>query len=354
MAAWIVRAGKYGEREQWALEKKLAGGGFHEVSDLTVCGTRDQVRAAVDAGFPHAPLNGRANFTGQLWALRGSIKPGDLVVMPLKTTKKVALGICTSGYQYRSTEEDSDRRHAIGVDWKTEDISRANIKSDLLFTLNGAMTIFQASKNNAAQRLQTLMETEADPGSVSASVTKPGSVSVQPVAPDDTTDVTDPTPAPTLEAIQDRVTTHLVENFKGHRLTELIAAILRVEGYVCDVSPPGPDQGVDIIAGRGPLGLDSPTLIVEVKSEAGQIGSTVVRGLQGAMSQHRADQGLLVAWGGLNKQAKTEIRTDRLTMRVWEANDILDHLFEVYDRLPDDMRVAIPLKRAWVLDEETG
>ena len=217
------------------------------------------------------------------------------------------------------------------------------------------MTIFQASKNDAEARLRKVMETSKDPGStgVATPPSKQGPA-VTATSSTDGTDVVDPDPAPTLEAIRDRVRSHLIENFKGHRLTELIAAILRVEGYVCDVSPPGPDQGVDIIAGRGPLGLDSPTLIVEVKSEDGPIGSTVVRGLQGAISQHKANQGLLVAWGGLNKQARTEIRTDRLTMRVWEADDIIERLFDTYDRLPDDLRMSVPLKRTWVLDEETG
>lgn len=58
----------------------------------------------------------------------------------------------------------------------------------------------------------------------------------------------------------------------------------------------GTARGRSIIACRGLLGLDSPSLIVEVKSEDGSIGSPVVRGLQGAMSQHRADQCLLIAW----------------------------------------------------------
>lgn len=158
----------------------------------------------------------------------------------------------------------------------------------------------------------------------------------------------------TLGAIRDRVTTFLVENFREHQLTELIAAILRTEGYVCEVSPPGPDHGVNILAGRGPLGLDSPTLIVEVKSEPGPISSPVVRGLQGAMQQHRADQGLLVARGGINGPAQREVRTDRLTLRVWDADEIVNRLLASYDRLPDDMRARIPLKQTWVLDEETG
>ena len=148
--------------------------------------------------------------------------------------------------------------------------------------------------------------------------------------------------------------THVSKNFKGHLLTELVADVLRARGFVCDVSPPGPDQGVDILAGSGPLGLDSPTLIVEVKSEEGQIGALSCGDSKGAMLSNRSDQGLLVAWGGITKDARREIRTDRLTMRVWDADDLLDHLFEVYDRLPEETRSAHPLKRAWVLDEKAG
>lgn len=49
-------------------------------------------------------------------------------------------------------------------------------------------------------------------------------------------------------------------------------------GFSC-VSPAGPDGEVDILAGSGPLGLDSPTLIVEVKSESTAVDVKVVRGL---------------------------------------------------------------------------
>jgi len=218
------------------------------------------------------------------------------------------------------------------------------------------MTVFQAEKNQAEARLRAVLVTGVDPGVTNGQETSTPGPTTNPDMSDDAADkaVIDPTPVPTLETIRDRVRTHLVENFGTHKLTGLIAEILKVEGYTCDVSPEGPDFGVDIIGGRGPLGLDSPTLIVEVKSEAGQIGAPIVRGLQGAMASHKADQGLLVAWAGLNKAATVAIRTDRLSIRVWDAEEVLDHLFGVYDRLPDDVRVRIPLKRAWVLDDETG
>jgi restriction system protein len=355
MTAWIVRAGRVGEREDWALETLVAGGGFSEIGDLTACHSRDEVKAVVVAGIPNAGVPKQNNITGQAWALRQAIRPGDVIVMPLKTTKKVALGICTTGYTYRTQESEPGRRHTIGVDWKRTDVSRAALKDDLLSTINGAMTVFQASKNSAEARLRKILDTGIDPG---------GGVGGQGPAPSPTpgaqapveegSDIADPNPAPTLEAIRDRVRTYLVENFGQHKLTGLIADILRVQGYVCDVSPEGPDGGVDIMAGSGPLGLDSPTLIVECKSEAGPIGSRVVRGLNGAIGTAKADQGLLVAWGGLNKGGQDELRANRLKIRLWDAEDVIDQLFAVYDRLPGETRARLPLKQAWVLDEETG
>lgn len=133
-----------------------------------------------------------------------------------------------------------------------------------------------------------------------------------------------------------------------------MAAILEQRGFTCEVSPPGADQRVDIIAGSGPLGLDSPTLIVELKSQTSRVGAPVVRSLQGAKHSHRADQCLLVAWGGVTKDARREFRTDRLGLRIWDAEALLDQFLDVYESLPGQVREAVPLTRAWVLDDEPG
>ena len=346
MTAWIVRAGVNGERDSWALDESRAGGGFNEVSDLTADNTREQVADRVNSAFSGAHPQKIANFTGQLWALRSRIHQGDLIVLPLKSTKRVAIGRCSGGYEYL-TDEKVDRRHSIKVNWIRTDIPRSAFKDDLLNTINGAMTIFQASNNNAESRLEAMLEPESsDPGSTYATLA--------PAVSTDAGTPVDPVPDITLEGIRDRVRTHLAENFGKHKLTSLIAEILRAEGYVCHVSPEGPDFGVDILAGRGPLGLDPPTLVVEVKSEAGQIGVPVLNQLQGAVNSHHADQALLVAWGGLNNKAEQLRMTQRLRVAVWTDEDILDHLFGSYGRLPEAVRGAIPLKHAWVLVAETG
>ena len=71
------------------------------------------------------------------------------------------------------------------------------------------------------------------------------------------------------------------------------------------------------------------------------------------MTQHRADQALLVAWGGVTKPAQLEFRRDRTSLRIWDAEALLDKIFETYGRLPAATRAQIPLKQMWVLDEES-
>lgn len=350
--AWVVRAGRDGQQEQANLDAGTATIGW-AVGDLAGATSREDVRAALDAASPDDSPGRRANHTGQVWAFLSQIKLGDVVLMPSKLRPGyIYLGKCTGPYRYVPDEQDPARRHQIPVQWQDEPVSKAVIKDDLLYSLNAIMTVFNPTRNNAAQRVQALYDVGADPGNAKANTPAAPPAHADPAT--SATEVSDPDPTPTLEAIRDRIRTHLVENFGDHKLTRLIADILEVLGYHCEVSPPGPDGAVDIVAGRGPLGLDSPTLIVEVKSEPTAVDVKVVRGLHSAMTQHRADQGLLVAWGGVTTAAAREFKRDRTSFRIWDSEEILNRLFETYDRLPPTTRARIPLKQSWVLDEIDG
>ena len=105
-------------------------------------------------------------------------------------------------------------------------------------------------------------------------------------------------------------------------------------------------------AGQGPLGLDSPRLIVQVKSSPSPVDVKIVRELHGVLSTHGADQALLVAWGGVNKAARQELRSQFFRVRVWDADNLLDAVLRNYDKLSEELRADLPLKRVWSLVEE--
>jgi len=341
--AWLIRAGRAGERDQFALDAGLAAGGFPEVADMSAATTREMVGALVKTAFPDAAEGKINNFTGQLWALRTRIVPGDLIVLPLKTTSQIAIGHATGTYEYRQ-DADPARRHVLPVAWDRTDVPRTAIGQDLLYTLGAFMTICEIKRNDAVWRLQQILATETDPGA------RPETLQADEATEADV--ATSSTGIDFERASLDRIQAFIAERFAGHGLARLVGAVLEAEGFRCQVADPGPDGGIDVFAGRGPLGLDSPRLIVQVKSSPTPVDVKVVRELHGVLSTHGAEQALLVAWGGVNKAAKQELRNQFFKVRVWSADELLDALKRTYPILGEDLRAELPLKQIWALVEE--
>jgi restriction system protein len=67
------------------------------------------------------------------------------------------------------------------------------------------------------------------------------------------------------------------------------------------------------------------------------------------MAAYGARQGLLVAWGGLSKPAQDTLKASQLRMRVWQAADVVESVLAHYERLGDEIRSRLPLKRVWML-----
>ena len=361
MTACTVRAGKSGEREQWALERGVSGAGFGEVADLTEARTREQVHGAVAAAYPKDKPTAIRNFAAQMWALRDRMRKADLLNMPLKLTPQIAIGKISGDYAYLSDEPDPSRRHVRPVEWLLTDVPRSVIKQDLLYSLGAFSTICQISRNDAEARLNTILKDGSDPGSrtaIAASGPRPpagrSNASTESDATDDDVLDTEQAGVDVGRYAADAIMARTIETFAGHRLAELVAAVLETEGFRCQVMPEGPDKGVDIIAGKGLLGLESPKVVVQVKSEAGPVGSPIVQQLQGAITMHQADHGLLVAWGGVTKPAKDLLSTQRFAIRIWDSEALLDEIKKHYSELPDAIRADLPLTQVWSLAEEAG
>jgi len=66
-AAWQVRAGRHGERDQEALDVGLAIVGWERVPDLSQFETRSALKAQIQALYPQRSGYVIGNWTGQLW-----------------------------------------------------------------------------------------------------------------------------------------------------------------------------------------------------------------------------------------------------------------------------------------------
>jgi restriction system protein len=340
MNLWMIRVGRSGEYEAIALEKNLACLGFIELSDLSKIKTEDALRDLLQAAYPGASTARISNYLAQVTAFANRMQVGDLIAMPLKSQPQIALGRITGPYEYRP---DLDRiRHTRKVEWIRPNLPRSEFKEDLLYSLGAIMAVCQIRRNNAVERVEAILNGKPDPGYEAES-------------PDDVeTHVDLRGEIDVTQLARDQIRSHIEANFRRHDLARLVDAVLQAEGYVTHLSPPGPDGGVDILARRGSLGLDGPKLCVQVKSSAAPADVSILRGLQGTMSTFKADEGLLVSWGGFNRTVQQEARLSFFSVRLWDADDLVAAIERNYDRLPKELQGELPLKRIWalVIEEE--
>jgi restriction system protein len=100
------------------------------------------------------------------------------------------------------------------------------------------------------------------------------------------------------------------------------------------------------------VGLDAPQLCVQVKSQNSPADVTIYRTLQGSMQSFKAEQGLLVCWGGFNKSVIREARQGHFSVRLWNSGDVVEAIYRTYEKLPAEIQAELPLKRVWMLVQD--
>lgn len=340
---FLVRAGSNGEDEQYALDNGLAIIGFVEFGSLQGLKDWEQVSAFVREQAPDSKPRAAGNLAGQLWAFAVSMQEGDIVVLPSKFSSQVALGVVTGPYQYLKI--GNQYRHTRAVKWVRPDVPRTTFQQDLLLSFGAFMTVCRITRNDAEKRIASVLNGGPDPG---WTATEPKGKTPVPASTDEAPEtVTD-----LAQLAHDQIVAHIQSHYPGHAMTRLVDAVLRADGWVTKVSPPGPDGGVDILAGRGTLGLDAPRLCVQVKSQNSPADVTIYRTLQGTMQSFKAEQGLLVCWGGYNKPVLSEAKQSHFTVRLWESRDLVEAILRNYELLPAEIQAELPLKRVWTLVPE--
>ena len=179
------------------------------------------------------------------------IQKGDLVGLPLKSQPAIAFGRISGPYKYQPGNPPG-ARHTRPVTWLRTDVPRSSIDQDLLYSFGAFMTVCAIKRNNAEERIRDMVGDRSTP-----KPPLPEAGDAQPEA----------EPEVSIQVVaRDRIRARIAHRFKGEDFERLIDAILAAQGYVTARTDAGADGGVDIVAGRGPMGFDPPRLAVQVKS----------------------------------------------------------------------------------------
>lgn len=344
MALWLIRAGKYGEHEQ----RFFADGRCYltwegtESTDLTLAKDFDGVKELLAKLYPDEKPRTRINWASQIAPFVFEVQKGDWVVLPRKHTSALAFAEVLKGYTF-DPKADATYRHSIAVKWLTTDVPRTAFDQDLLYSFGAFMTVCRVSKNDAEARVRAMEKAGWKPVKAGTAPLQQFKASAQDQAGaiEEHFDVE--------QSGRDQITKVVQARFKGHGMAELVGAVLRAQGFKTYISPPGPDGGIDILAAPGTFGFGEPRICVQVKSQQSPVERAVLDALGGVMKKVNATHGLLVCWGGFKDSVNKEEAQQFFHARLWDANDLIDELLIVYDKLDADIRAQLPLKRVWTL-----
>lgn len=333
MALWVVRCGGDSAFEQEAYEQKFVGIGWGKLGDISKCETLEDLRNHYAVTHPHEKLRTQINCSSQVFTFSKKIQKGDLVALPIKSLGAIAFGKVVGDYQYVR-----DAHHYVAhqrkVEWIGEPIPRSSISQDLLYTFGAFLTVFRAERNDAENRVRALLEGKKI--SLTSLPLNEGNEEAEDQV--------------NLEVIAtDQIRKLITQKFAGHALSKLVGEILRAQGYKVQISPEGPDGGVDVLAGSGKSGFETPRIAVQVKSGSVVVDGPTVHQLQGTMKNFEATHGLIVSWGGFTSAAVKEGRRLFFSLKMWDADDLIEQLIENYDHLSDEIKSEIPMKRIWTL-----
>ena len=341
MALYLIRAGVNGELENHFLDNNrvyLRWGGLFDGQDIATFGDYEGIKNAALAELPNENTKKLINGAGQINTFVFRIKIGDWIVLPLKRKAAIAIGKVTSDYQFDSSVE-SDFRHYRTIQWLNKDVPRSLFDQDMLYSFGAFMTVCQIQRNDAENRIKQLAANNwKRTGSVASEVNTQITIESE-----------DSQPVDLATLAQDQIAALIIRKFAGNSMERLVEGILKAQGFKTWRNPGGTDKSIDILAAQGHLGFEPPKICVQVKSQDTPVDRPTLDQLRGGMKRAGATQGLLVSWGGFKSTVEQEIPLQFFDVRLWDQQELIEQLLAVYDKLDEQLRTEIPLKRVWMV-----
>ena len=294
--------------------------GWREMGDLSVLGAdREAFKKRYAEVYADASKGNIANGAGMLYRFCHEAQIGDYVVYPSKNDRQVNFGIIESEYRYDASQPEYVQTHK--VKWLKQ-LPRTYFSQGALYEIGSALSFFMV-KNYADEFLAALNK-----GFKRADIVDVEEVEV--------------TAEAIIENTKDFILKELSRQLKGYDLEEFVADLLRAMGYRTTVSPHGGDSGIDITAYKDEL---PPRILVQVKSQDGEIKETTIQSLKGAMRE--GDYGLFVTLSDYTKNAKAYLRSTPI-IRGINGTELVDLVLKYYKDLSEKYKRIIPLQMVYI------
>lgn len=285
--------------------------------------TREAFKEHYEKTYPEVKRGSIATCAGMLYCFLHEVEVGDYVVFPSKSDRKINIGLIEGEYEYvpDAIEYVQQRK----VKW-LKHLPRTFFSQGALYEVGSALSFFVV-KSYADEYLAALDKNIKKNAVISS---------------DDEDETVAATAEDIIETTKDFILKELSKNLKGYDLEGFVADLLNAMGYRTTVSKHGGDSGIDITAYKDEL---PPRILVQVKSQDGDIKETTIQSLKGAMRE--GDYGLFVTLSNYTKNAQKYLENTPI-IRGINGTELVDLILKYYEQLSEKYRKMIPLKMVYI------
>ena len=306
------------------LGEKVIAIGWKDMGDLKQIGeSREAFKKHYSEVYPDTKKGAIPTSAGMLYRFAYEIQIGDYIVFPSKIDRKINLGVVEGDYTYNPEAVEYVQQRK--VKW-LKHLPRTAFSQGALYEVGSALSLFLV-KNYADEYLGALDKNFRTTDIISDN------------GEDETVAAT---AEDIIESTKDFILKELSKHLKGYALEEFVADLLRAMGYRTSISAQGGDSGIDITAYKDEL---PPRILVQVKSQDGDIKETTIQSLKGAMRE--GDYGLFVTLSDYKKNAQKYLDSVPI-IRGINGTELVDLILKYYDQLSDKYKKMIPLKMVYI------
>lgn len=296
----------------------IGWGAFGDLSNME--NSREAFKKKYAKIYPKDKKGAIALAAGMLYRFRYEMQAGDYVVFPSKSNREINIGIIEGEYQYEASAQEYVNRRK--VKW-LKHFPRTAFSQGALYEAGSAMSVFTI-KNYADEFFASL-----DTGFPKTAVV-------------DEDESVGATAEEIKQSTKDFILKELSRNLKGYALESFVADLLNAMGYRTELSPQGGDSGIDITAYKDEL---PPRILVQVKSQNGDIQETTIQSLKGAMKE--GDYGLFISLSGYTKNARKYLDSTPI-IRGIDGDELATLVLKYYEGLSPKYKKIIPLERVYI------
>ncbi|MDM5336398.1 restriction endonuclease [Fictibacillus enclensis] len=320
---WMIRAGDNNELIPIWMEKGIASIGWPELGNPNIYSSKEQLILKADEVFSDERPQSRKSWVNQVWRFSREIEKGDRVISYSKEKREYIIGTVIEPHFYDISVGNGSYPNSIRVSWGKDTVERDALSQAAKNSLGSVLTVFRLDQ--WGKEIEQLLNNPFIKPKIE-----------DPVEEDE---VIEDLVSKALVLIEDKV-----DKLDPWQMQELVGGLLQAMDYNVQISPKGPDGGVDVLAYKDAFGFERPIIKVQVKHRKDSASAPEIQQLLGANPMDA--NSIFVSTGGYTSRAVAVAKHN--SVHIIDLENLVRLIVQWYEKMPNDKRALIPLQKIYV------